>query len=55
MFPDDAAHSPSHLQSVIDRFANAYAVFGLTISLKNKSYITINNYQLVVVDKLTYL
>ena len=46
LFSDDAtvaAHKPSHLQSLMDRVANACTAFGLTISLKkshNTSYHT---------------
>ena len=39
LFADDAAvaaHNPSQLQSLMDRFANACDAFGLTISLKKK-------------------
>ena len=64
---DDAvsAHSPSHLKSLMDRFANARTAFGLTISLKKNTKvlaqttispnITVNNYELEMVDKFTYL
>ena len=31
-----AAHSPSHIQYLMDSFANACTDFGQTISLKNK-------------------
>ena len=31
-----AAHSPSQLQPLMDRFANACTAFGLTISLKKQ-------------------
>ena len=37
LFADDAAvaaHNPSQLQSLMDRFANACTTFGLFISLK---------------------
>ena len=62
LFADDtavAAHSPSHLKSLVDRFDNACTDFKLTTSLKNnKSFstsnsspkITINNYELEVVE-----
>ena len=48
LFADDAAiaaHSPSQLQYLMDRFANACTDFGLTISLKkkNKSLSTSNH------------
>ena len=48
LFADNAAvavHSPSQLQYLMDRFANAYTAFGLTISLnkKNKSLSTSNH------------
>ena len=63
LFADDgaiAAHSPSQLQSLMGRFANACTAFGLTISLKKKSKvlaqvttspkIKINKYELEVVE-----
>ena len=58
LFADDvavAAHIPSQLQSLMDRFANACTDFGLCISLKKTKVlaqattlpkITINNYKL---------
>ena len=60
MFADEAAVS-SNLQSLMNRFANACTVFGLTISLKigvqaqetTLPNININNYQLEVVDEFT--
>ena len=67
LFADDAAiaaHSPSQLQSLMDRFANACTDFGLTVSLKKTKVlaqattspkITINNYQLEVVEQFIYL
>ena len=67
LFADDAAiaaHSPSQLQSLMDRFANACTDFGLTVSLKKTKFlaqattspkITINNYQLEVVEQFIYL
>ena len=58
-----AAHSPSYLQFLMDCFANACTVFGLTISLKKKVFaqattstkVTINNYELEVVEQFMYL
>ena len=68
LFANDAvvaAHNPSQIQFLMNRFFNTYTAFGLTISLKEKTnvlaqanaspYITINNYQLEVVDESTYL
>ena len=54
-------HSPSLLQSLMDYFANACTDVVLYISLKKQVLaqataspnITINNYQLKVVDKFT--
>ena len=66
LFADEAAiaaHSPSQLQSLMDRFANVCTDFGLTISLKKtkvlaqtttSSKITINNYELEVVEQFIY-
>ena len=66
LFTDDAAvaaHSPSQLQYLMDRFSNACTAFELTISLtKTKvlvqattsSKITINNYELEVVEQFKY-
>ena len=67
LFADDvaiAAHSPSQLQSLMDRFANACTDFGLIISLKKTKVlaqaisspkITIKNYELEVVEYFIYL
>ena len=47
LFADDAAvaaHSPSHLQSLMDRFANASTDFGFTISLKLNKTLSINHH-----------
>ena len=65
LFANDAAvaaHSPSHLQYLMNRFV--MTAFGLTISLKktkalaqatSSPKITISNYELEVVDKFSYL
>ena len=58
-----AEHSSSYLQSLMDHFANTCTVIGLTISLKKFKVLAqattsskiINNYELAVVDKFTYL
>ena len=68
LFADDAAvaaHTQSELQTLMDRFAQACTDFGLTISLKKTNIlvqgtaetpcITINNYELDVVNEFTYL
>ena len=67
-FADDAAvatHQESELQSLMDRFSRACKDFGLTISLKKTEVlgqdvptppvITIDDYELNVVDRFTYL
>ena len=68
LFADDAAvtaHIEHDLQQLMDRISHAYHDFGLTISLKKTNVlgqdvdtspvITIDNYQLEVVHKFTYL
>ena len=68
LFADDAAvaaHTQTELQTLMDRFAKACTDFGLTISLKKTNVlvqgtamspnITINDYELDVVNEFTYL
>ena len=68
LFVDDAAvtsHTQQELQALMERFSQACKDFGLTISLKKTSVlgqdtmelqaITIDDYELDVVEKFTYL
>ena len=68
LFADDAAvttHTQQKLQTLMDSFSQACNDFGLTISLKKTNVlgqetmklpgITIDDYELVVVEQLTYL
>ena len=68
LFADDAAvttHTEQELQALVDRFSQACKDFGLTISLKMTNVlgqdtmelpaITIDNYELDVVEQFTYL